>query len=75
MDMADGSEKADVILDDADTKFTRQFRDLLKSEKMRPKQVAFKSPNLNAYVERFIQTIEQECLDRFVVLGESIESK
>jgi putative transposase len=24
---------------------------------------------LNAYVERFIQTIQQECLDRFVALG------
>ena len=29
-----------------------------------------KSPNLNAYVERFIQTLQKECLDRFLVVGE-----
>lgn len=28
------------------------------------------SPNLQAYVERFIQTIGQECLDHFVILGQ-----
>ena len=27
------------------------------------------SPNLNAHVERFIQTIQTECLDRFIALG------
>ena len=27
-------------------------------------------PNLNAYAERVIQSIQQECLDHFVVLGE-----
>ena len=37
---------------------------------MSPRQVSFQSPNLNAYVERFIQTILLECLDQFVVLGE-----
>jgi putative transposase len=25
----------------------------------------------NAYVERFIQTLQQECLDHFIVVGES----
>ena len=27
------------------------------------------TPNLNAYVERLIQSVQQECLDRFVVIG------
>ena len=70
MDVADREEKADIIMHDADTKFTKEFKELLKSEKLRPTQVAFRSPNCNAYVERFIQTIQQECLDQFVVLGE-----
>jgi transposase InsO family protein len=29
--------------------------------------LAFRAPNTNAYVERFIQTIQQECLDKFIV--------
>ena len=28
-----------------------------------------RSPNLNAHVERLIQSIQVECLDRFVILG------
>ena len=58
------------MLHDADTKFTKGFKQVLNAEKIQPKQVSPVSPNLNAYVERFIQTIQQECLDHFVVLGE-----
>ena len=35
---------------------------------MRPN--AFRSPNTVAFVERFIQTLGQECLDHFVIFGE-----
>lgn len=55
---------------DSDTKFTEQFRGILKAEGMRPKKLIPISPNLNAFVERFIQTLGQECLDHFVVLGQ-----
>ena len=30
---------------------------------------AFRSPNTNAFIERFIQSIKQECLDHFVVFS------
>src|SRR5258706_15799362 len=33
------------------------------------KVVGFRSPNQNAYVERFVQAIERECLDKFIVFG------
>jgi putative transposase len=36
--------------------------------KMMP--LAFRAPNLNAFVERFIQSIQVECLDHFLVFGE-----
>ncbi|MFK7738020.1 MAG: integrase core domain-containing protein [Pirellulaceae bacterium] len=29
-----------------------------------------RSPNTVAFVERFVQTIKQECLDHFIVFGE-----
>jgi len=32
--------------------------------------MGFRSPNLNAYVERFVQAIEHECLDKFIVFGQ-----
>lgn len=33
-------------------------------------KAAHRSPNTYAFVERFIQTLQQECLDYFVVFGE-----
>ena len=30
-----------------------------------------KSPNLNAYAERFVLSIKSECLDRMILVGES----
>jgi putative transposase len=37
---------------------------------IRAKRLALRAPNTNAYVERFIQSIQVECLDHFLVFGE-----
>lgn len=59
-----------IVQHDRDAKFTRSFDRKLKSRRVKIKRGAFRAPNTNAFVERFIQSIEQECLDRFVVFGE-----
>jgi putative transposase len=33
------------------------------------KVLAYRSPNTNAYVERFVQAVQQECLDKFIAFG------
>jgi transposase InsO family protein len=55
---------------DRDTKFTRSFDAALKRYRLKVIRGAYRSPNTNAFVERFIQSIAPECLDRFVVFGE-----
>ena len=35
----------------------------------RPVRLPHCSPNLNAHAERFIQTLQNECLNRFLVMG------
>jgi len=35
------------------------------------KAVGPRAANLNAYAERWVQSVEQECLDHFVVFGEA----
>ena len=55
---------------DQDTKFTASFDELLESADLEVKKAAHRSPNSVAFVERFIQTLQQECLDYFIVFGE-----
>jgi putative transposase len=54
---------------DNDGKYSKPFLSKLKSLKMKPHRTAIRSPNTVAFVERFIQSIGQECLDHFVVFG------
>src|SRR5262245_62409791 len=37
---------------------------------VQPIRLPPRSPNLNAYAERFVRSIKEECLDRVVPLGE-----
>ena len=59
-----------MVMHDRDTKFTASFDDVLKAANVRVQKTAYRSPNTVAFVERFIQTLQQECLDYFVVFGE-----
>jgi hypothetical protein len=56
---------------DNDQKFGRAFDDALRSRRIMPVRLPYCAPNLNAHVERFIQTVQNECLDRFMVMGTS----
>jgi transposase InsO family protein len=47
---------------DRDTTFTKSFDAALKRIRVKTVASAYRSPNTNAYVERFIQPIQQECL-------------
>ncbi|CAL1125513.1 unnamed protein product [Cladocopium goreaui] len=59
-----------IFMHDRDTKFTALFDEVLKSADVAVKKAEYRSPNTNAFVERFIQTLQQECLDHFIVFGE-----
>ena len=59
-----------MLFHDRDAKFTRAVDADLATQEIEVRKTAFRAPNTNAYVERFIQTIQQECLDHFVILGQ-----
>lgn len=58
-----------ILLRDRDGKFGPVFDAALRAGGIRPKRLPPRAPNLNAYCERFVQTVQLECLDRFIVLG------
>ena len=57
------------LIHDRDTKFSAECRAALGEAGIQCQELPVRSPNLNAPVERFIQALEHEMLDRFVVLG------
>ncbi len=61
---------AEYLLHDRDTKFTATFDQSCKEADLHVIKLQYRSPNTNAYVERFIQTLQQECLDYFIVFGQ-----
>ena len=56
---------------DRDPLYTKEFRAMLKRGGVKPLLLPARSPNLNAYAERFVLSIKSECLDRIVPLGEN----
>lgn len=57
------------LIMDMDTKFTARFRATLESDGIEVVRVGPRKPNLNAFAERFVQSIKVECLDHFVFFG------
>ena len=55
------------LLHDRDTKFCASFRSILQDGGVRP----IRLPNLNAFAERWVRSVKQECLSKLILLGES----
>ena len=50
------------LIHDRDPLFTRGFREILETSGVRTVRLPSRSPNLNAYAERFVRSIKSECL-------------
>ncbi len=59
-----------LLIHDRDPLFTKGFFEILGWAGVRSVRLPARSPNLNAYAERFVLSIKSECLDRLVPLGE-----
>ena len=61
---------ARYLIHDRDPLFTRDFRELLRTGGVETVKLPARSPNLNAYAERFVGSIKAECLSKIIPLGE-----
>ena len=57
-------------LHDRDTKFCSSFRTMLRSGGVQPILLPARSPNLNAFAERWVRSIKHECLSKLILFGE-----
>jgi transposase InsO family protein len=70
-DLADAGIHLKFLVRDRDTKFTAGFDDVFESEGAQILRTPFRSPNANAYAERFVRTVRTECLDHLLVVSAS----
>jgi hypothetical protein len=59
------------LIHDRDTKFTDSFRAIVKSSHVEPLKLPARSPNLNAYAERWVKSVKEECLSKLILFGEA----
>jgi putative transposase len=58
------------LLHDRDAKYTQSFRAIIASGQGEPLVLPARSPNLNAYAERWVRSVKEECLSKVVLFGE-----
>ena len=67
-----GQDPATTLLfRDRDGKYTPPFDANLRAAGVDVRQTPVKSPNMNAFIERWGQSLRVECLDRILALGET----
>lgn len=59
------------LIHDRDTKFSTQFDTIFRSEQIDIIRTPVRAPNANAFAERWVRTIRQECLDHVLILNEA----
>jgi putative transposase len=59
-----------VVICDRDGKWSHDVRRRLRDTGIRVVLTPWRAPNANAYAERFVRSIKDECLDRLIPIGE-----
>jgi transposase InsO family protein len=69
MDLDDRSKPPRFLLHDRDTKFSRAFDNIFRSEGVKIVRTPILAPNANAYAERWVGSVRRECFDRLLIFS------
>jgi putative transposase len=69
MHMADREQPFRFLLHDRDSRFSRAFDEVFRSEGMRIIRTPIRAPNANAYAERWVGTLRRKCLDGILIIN------
>jgi len=64
------NRKRRYLLHDRDSKYTQSFRAIIASGQVERLMLPACSPNLNAYAERWVRSVKEECLCKVILFGE-----
>ena len=64
-------ESCSYLIHDRDTKYCESFRDIIESGDVKTLPLPARSPNLNAFAERWVKSIKDDCLSKLILFGEA----
>ena len=59
------------LIHDRDTKYCQSFRETIESGNVKTLRLPARSPNLNAFSERWVKSVKVECLSKLILFGEA----
>jgi putative transposase len=69
MQLGEQTRSFGLLIHDRDTKFSRSFDEVFRSEGIEVIRTPVQAPNANAFAERWVRTVRNDCLDRILILG------
>ena len=59
------------LIHDRDSKFCESFRDTIEGVGVTPVRLPARNPDLNAFAERWVRSVKEECLSKLILFGEN----
>lgn len=69
-EVRDGQAPIRFLIHDRDSKFTLSLDTVFVSEGVEIIRTPYRAPNANAFAERWVRTVREECLDHLLILSE-----
>jgi len=69
MALAEREQPVLFLVRDRDSKFTRSFDEVFRSEGIRVIRTPVRAPRAKAHAERWVGSLRRECLDRILIVG------